>query len=169
MVVGIVCDGDLVVPDDLEKVLPKKAVEFSSIDFQSAEPRDLARNSLEVCKIGINGVETNMAEIVEDLQKSQVTVAMGRMGPMFGRLNETYRGLNGVLQLMRIDPESVELSKGTAASLMNGMVDQLREIKETLENQDYVRLADLFEYELRPMLEDWRQLIANLTESLDQD
>jgi hypothetical protein len=168
MIVGIVCDGQLLTPEEVETALGKSAASYSQIDFQSAEPRELARNSLEACLNLIAGMEATIADVVDALQKSEVPRAMGQMGPMFGRLNDTYRGLQGVFQLMRIDPESVELSSGSAASSMAGVVDRLREIKDALENRDYVQLADLFAYELKPTIEQWRQLIANLTESLDQ-
>jgi len=168
IVVGIICDGEAVSPERIQDVLKETADRYGLIDFQTAQPKELARNSLLACREFLNDIEHGSRDIVADLQQSQVQTAMGRMGPMFSKLNDAYRGLQGTMQLLNIDPESVELSSGTAGKFMTALVDKLRNVKEALENQDYVSWADLFQYELDPAIVEWRQLVDHLLESLGE-
>lgn len=41
----------------------------------------------------------------------------------------------------------------------NQMLDKLNEIIEGFENEDYVLIGDLFEYEILPILGEWREKI----------
>jgi len=169
MVVGIVCDGNMLSPDDLTASLQKSAETFSTIDFHSSKPEELARNSLEACRGNVDEIETLIDTVVAKLQKSEVQSAMNELGSLFGRLNDTYRGLQGIFQLMKIDPQSVELATGSAEKAMVGMVSQLKDIKTAIENHDYVQLADLFQYELKPALKQWYQIIDNLLDVMDRE
>ncbi len=165
MIVGIVCDGRVVAPDELNAVLAVPVEKYTEIDFQTAQPGDLARNSLVACKEVLALIEGNCREVVVYLRQAQVQPAMELMGPMFTKLNDAYRGLQGTFQLLGIDPESIELSSGHAGKFMSALVERLREIKNALENRDYVGLADQFEYELEPTILQWQELVDHLLDS----
>ncbi|MFA5866023.1 MAG: hypothetical protein WC975_15220 [Phycisphaerae bacterium] len=166
MIVSIVCDGKVLEPDQISAVLQEAVEKYLEIDFQTAVPRQLARDSLEACREFLLDIEETVRQIVDHLRQAQVQEAMELMGPMFGRLNDSYRGLQGTFQLLKIDPESVELSAGNAGRFMTGLVEKLRQIKLALENKDYVGLTDLFEYELAPTISEWRELNNHLLENL---
>jgi hypothetical protein len=166
MVVGITRDGELVAPEDLNGVLTEAVDKYSQIEFQTAEPVELAKNSLIACKEFLAQIEGTCREVTMYLHQAQIQSAMEQMGPMFTRLNDAFRGLQGTFQLLKIDPESVELASGHAGKFMTVLVNKLREIKSALENRDYVGLADLFEYELGPVIQEWQELVDHLLEGL---
>jgi hypothetical protein len=169
MVVGILCDGNLLAPDTITTSLKQAVETFSTIEFQSSKPEDLARNSLDACRNNVGEIEGRIDSVVGKLQKSEVQSAMNELGLLFGCLNDTYRGLQGIFQLMKIDPQGVELSTGSAEKAMVGIVSQLKDIKAAIENHDYVQLADLFQYELGPTVKQWNQIIDNLLDVLDRE
>jgi len=168
MIVGIVCDDELVSPDQLQQMLSKPAENFSRVEFQTAIPLEIARNSLDACDQYLSEITSTLDTIVDALRQARVQDAMNKMGPMFSRINETFQGTRGVLKLLKIDPQSVELSTGSAAGFLDGMIDHLKEIKHALETQDYIALADLLEYELDSRIKNWQQLIANLREHITE-
>jgi hypothetical protein len=43
--------------------------------------------------------------------------------------------------------------------------DLLAEMVEISENEDYILLADLMEYELLPTVREWQQILQNLANS----
>jgi hypothetical protein len=169
MVVGIVCDGNLLAPDVIESFLQQSMETFTRVDFQTSKPDLLAKNSLEACREYIAEITDRIDDVVEKFQKTSVQEAVSELGPIFARLNETYRGLQGIFQLMKTDPQGIELSTGSAEKAMIGVVSLLKEIKKALENHDYVQLGDLLQYELRPTVLQWNQIIDNLSELLNRE
>jgi len=164
MIVGIVCDGQEITPEAVGSLLTESVDKYSEIDFQTAQPKELAKNSLVACKEILAQIEGNCREVVVYLRQAQIQPAMELMGPMFTKLNDSYKGLQGTFQLLKIDPESVELSSGHAGKFMTGLIAKLREVKSALENRDYVGLADQFEYELGPAIAEWQTLVNHLLE-----
>ncbi|NLE30453.1 MAG: DUF348 domain-containing protein [Phycisphaerae bacterium] len=162
MIVTIICDGQTVTPDQITETLAQPVEKYSSIDFQSADPNELLQNSLAACQEFMIAIRKDLAEVVDGFRQSRVQEAVKSMGPIFGLLNQMYQGVFGIFKLINRDPESVEFSWGTADQLFTGMVDQLRQIKQSLENNDYVQLADLLEYEMGTMLERWQELIDRM-------
>jgi hypothetical protein len=163
MIVGIVCDGEIVAPEMLDQKLTESAEGCCEIDFQTATPDELVRSSLATCKDFILAIRKDLGEVVNNLRQSRVKESMDKIGPIFTLLNQTHRGVFGVFKLLNLDPAGVEFEWGTAGQLLTGMVDQLQQIKQALVNNDYVQLADLLEYELGTTLERWEELIDTLT------
>jgi hypothetical protein len=162
IIVSIVCDGETILPDQIKQTSAEPASKYTSIDFQTAMPDELVRSSLATCKDFITTIQRDLAEVVDCLRQSRVQDAMVKIGPIFALLNQTHRGIFNVFKLMDVDPGSIELSWGTAEQLLTGLVDHLQQIKQALQNNDYVQLADLFEYELGTMLERWQELIDHM-------
>lgn len=166
MIVGIVCDSEPVEPEQVKALLDEPIDKYAQIDFQTAQPAELARSSLEACRQFLVEIEQTAREVIDSLRQAQVQEAMGQMSPLFTRLNDAYRGLQGTFELFKIDPESIELSSGDAARFMSSLRDKLAQIRDTLENHDYVELADLFEYELTPAIKQWQELNEHLLETI---
>ena len=162
IIVSIVCDGETIEPDQLTETMAQPVEQYSTIDFQTAAPDELIRSSLATCRDFIVTIRQDLAEVVDGFRQSRVQEAMARMGPIFALLNQTHRGIFGVFKLMDLEPASVELSWGTAEQLLTGLVDHLQQIKQSIENNDYVQLADLLEYEMGTMLERWQELIDHI-------
>lgn len=162
IIVSIVCDGETILPDQITQTSAEPVEKYVSVDFQTVEPDELVRSSLATCKDFITTIQRDLAEVVNNLRQSRVQDAMVKIGPIFALLNQTHRGIFNVFKLMDTDPGSIELSWGTAEQLLTGLVDHLQQIKQALQNNDYVQLADLFEYELGTMLERWQELIDHM-------
>jgi len=169
MIVSIICDGQTLVPEKIETVLRQPATTFSQIDFQTAEPSELARNSLDACLDLLIDIEKNCASVVEFLQQAQVQEAMNLMNDLFFKLQSAFQGMEGIYKLLGIDPESVELASGNAQKFNADLIKKLQDVKLALENRDYVGLADLFQYELIPIVQQWQELINHLLETVSED
>jgi hypothetical protein len=166
MIVGITCNGETITPEKINEIMSDSISNYQEVEFQTAFPIDLAKNSLYACREFLKDITDTLHQSIDKLHQSQIQEAMSLLGPMFGKLNDTYRGVMGTFQLMNIDPESIELANGNAKKFMNDLVRKLQEIKQSLENQDYVQLTDLFEYELLPVVTEWQKMIDNVSEFL---
>lgn len=166
MIVAIVCDGEPLAPDQIAGVLEEKAERYRDIDFQTAVPVELARTSLAASRAFVMDIARTSGQVVDEIHQSQLQEARVKIADMFGKLGGAFQGLQGTFQLMKIDPESVELASGSAKKFMTGLAGTLRQIRDALENQDYVGFADLLEYELTPALKEWEELVDQLLETL---
>ena len=169
MIVGIECDGRVLTAQEVDRSLAEQADKYWQINFQTAVAAHLAQAALEAVRLCLDHIDEMSDEVSQLLSQSQIRSAMQQMGPLFGAWNDAYQGLFNTLTLLGVDPESVELPTGTAASLMGGLTEQLREVKSSLENQDYVQLADILSYELRPLAKDCRVIIDSLLERLTEE
>jgi F420-dependent methylenetetrahydromethanopterin dehydrogenase len=169
MIVGIVCDGQILDPEEITGVLKEHVDRYAEIDFQTAIPAELARTGLEASREFLADIEQTSVEVVDHLHQSQVQEARPKIADMFEKLGNAFRGLQGTFQLLGLDPESIELSSGDAKKFMLGLGGTLRQVRDALENQDYVAFADLLEYELAPALKEWQELIDHLLETLSAE
>ncbi len=169
MIVSILCDGQAISPEAIESALGDPVEKYLQIDFQTAEPTELARNSLDACLDLLADIEQSCGEVVGLLQQAHVQDAMGKMNDLFFKLQSAYQGLDGTFKLMKIDPESVEMSAGNAKKFREDLKCNLHEIKTALESRDYVSLADLFQYELTPAVRQWQDLIRQILDALSTE
>ncbi len=168
MIVRVECDGEGLTGDRIDAVLPQQADIYSKIDFQTAEPTELASEALHSTRQLLGEIEKTCDGVAELLSQSQVKKAMELMGKLFGYWNDAYHGIFNTMSLMGIDPESVEMSTGNAATTMNQVLEQLQDVKGSLENQDYTQLADLLAYELKPVAKEWLELVNSLLEKVQE-
>lgn len=169
MIVAIECDGQVLVPDEMNASLAENAEKYWQINFQTAVPGQLASEVLVGAKQTLAQINTETEKVAERLNQSQVKEAMDILGKICMWWNDVYRGVFNTLQLLRIDPESIELANGTAAIAMSKLLERLRDVKVSLENQDYVQLADLLAYELSPLSKDWQAIVDTLLAQLGDE
>lgn len=66
-------------------------------------------------------------------------------------------------QVLQVDlGKAVSLREGQASSYLPSLQNLLKEMVEISEDEDYILLADLMEYELLPMVREWQQILQNL-------
>lgn len=169
MIVAIECDGEVLGPDQLDDALAGRTDAYRQIDFQSAVPAELARQALGATTSMLDEIRPLTGSVADQLNQSRIADAMKTMERLFGLWNDVYRGVYNTLKLLNIDPASIELSTGTAADQMGRLLEHLRGVKETLQNKDYVQLADIFSYELEPSIQEWKTMTDSLMEQVSED
>ena len=166
MIIAIKCNEHILKPEEVESALGRSVEQYETIDFQTASPAQLARDALQASKELLEQTVQQVNKLVEYLQQSQIPQAMEQMGTTFQALNNIYQGINGCLQLLKVEPESIELSTINAARLFTKITGQLQDIKSALANRDYVQLADLLAYELVPTMNNCNELIDVLLSNI---
>ncbi len=139
--------------------------EIQEIEVQTGDPRILARSSLY-----------SVADFLEQLLKElQNTAELFRLGnnersnqsflrcidgmQVFMHSLESCRRLLGLSFELIFVPVSQGGAETTVAENRRRLFEVLDSMIEAQTNQDWILLADLLEYELIPILEDWRYII----------
>lgn len=149
---------------------------FSEIYPHQAEDidrRDI--RSVEIRTVGVNEMATNIAR---ELYKVVQVMSEGsrRVASLFRQADdgEALELLQDLLDVTRDFMSMVgvlrnEFSLNTSAEF-GANVEQisglLGEMAEVLENEDWILLADLLEYEFLPSCENWKQVIQALREDI---
>jgi len=66
------------------------------------------------------------------------------------------------LQVLLEEPTPSPGSQGQIAQYLRQLQGLLDEMLQFCEEEDYIMLADLMEYELRPMVQEWQKIIRHL-------
>lgn len=85
---------------------------------------------------------------------------------MFQDMLDVTRDFLGMIALLRNEYVDLELSMPEFASNAESISSLLSEMTEVLENEDWVLLSDLLEYEFLPAMENWSVVIGKLQSTL---
>lgn len=165
MVVSVKCDEKILTPEQITAVLQEPADKFEYIEFQTANPKELARDALSASKELLQTTKEQIDLIVEYLPSSP-NRAMEIIGDMFTKFNTAHQGIHGTLKLFNIDPASIELSRGNANTLFDRTIEHLTQIKQSLIDKDSSTLADILQYELKPTIDTYLELVDSLSEKV---
>jgi hypothetical protein len=164
-VLRVKLNGEDLTGKDRSHLKQMPIAEIQQIEIQTGNPKILARSSLY-----------SVADFLEKLLKElQHTAEYFRLGDseksnrsfvrcldglqVFMHTLEQCRRLLGISFELMYVPSNSESYEITVAENRRKLFEVLDGMIEAQTNQDWILLADLLEYELIPVLEDWRQII----------
>ena len=138
--------------------------EISTLDLKTIPDKDMARVIL--------GEAVEQGEILcQAIEKSarlfRVT-AEDEANHYFAQVIEALRWLlmtgETACQVLEVDlGKAVSRQVGQPSPFFQNLQDLLGEMVEISENEDYILLADLMDYELLPTVREWQQILQNLS------
>ncbi len=140
-----------------------EAGEISRLDVKTVSDEEMARFLLqEAVRQG-----GTLAQAVEQSATLFRVGSEEEANHYFAQVLEALRWLlqtgEGACRVLRVDLETMSLGETVPASrYLKDLQDLLGEMLEVAENEDYVMLADLMEYELLPMVQEWQRLLQEL-------
>ncbi|MFH1861456.1 MAG: hypothetical protein ABH878_01480 [bacterium] len=149
--------------------------EIEEVEIQMGDPKHLVRSTLY-----------SVAEFLEQLLREiQTTAELFRLGngeranqsllrcidglQVFMHSVESCRRLSGLSFELLFAPCSEPNEQQTVAENRRKIFTLLDDLIEAQSNQDWVLQADMLEYELVPILEDWRHIIPMILDELRKD
>lgn len=157
---------DVLVNDEpFTEIYPHQAEDIEMSEVESVEIRTMEVNDMAV-------------EITRELYKVVTIMSEGgkRVAELFRQADdaealETYQDLLDVtrnfLQMVGLLRNEYSLKEhvqyADAAEELSGL---FTEMSDVLENEDWILLADLLEYEFLPAVEKWKKVIAQLREDI---
>jgi hypothetical protein len=99
-------------------------------------------------------------EAVDLLQRNAAVRAMERLSGCFSTWQHAQESLLKTAQLLRIDLTRVTVGGSSLAEVCGNFITQLREVKQAMEDRDFVTLADVLTYEMTQTSRQWREAIG---------
>jgi hypothetical protein len=161
LIVHVLIDGE---EPDLNRltVLKQSPLRGHTLYIETTEPRRMA---LEV----LGAVETQLAEAdrltndaVEQLRAGQHVRAMEKLRGCFSTWQHAQESLLKIAQLLRIDLARIFVDGRPFSDVLAEFTAQLKLIKQSLENRDFVSLVDTLVYETAETSDHWRAAIRSM-------
>lgn len=138
--------------------------EVSRLDLKTVSDAELARSIL-------TDAAQQAETLVQALEKSAALfrlAAEDEANHYFAQVLEALRWLlqtgEGACQVLEVDLGQVTAPQiGDVSDFLKHFQDLLEEMLQVYEEEDYILLADLMEYELLPMVLQWQKILSQLS------
>lgn len=130
--------------------------------IETADPAIMALDALDQVEDQLRETDRLRSDAVDLLQRGQSSRAMEKLSGCFGIWQSAQESVLKVAQLLQIDLETVRAGDRPLTEVLRDFGTQLRQIKTSLENRDFVTLADILTYEANEMSNQWREAFEAL-------
>lgn len=161
LVVHVLIDGE---EPDLAQLgeVKQSLLGGRTIFIETADPRQMAVDVLDEVEAQLAEADRLKTEAAELLQKNQNGPAMEKLSGCFTTWQHAQESVLKTARLLRIDLSLVRAGTRTMAELFTEFARQLRQIRTSLENRDFVTLSDILMYETTQTSAQWRTAISAL-------
>ena len=159
LVVNLLIDGE---EPDLDRMgdVKRSPLNGHTLFIETAEPRQMALDVLDEVEQQLDEADRLKGEAVDLLQRNAAVRAMERLSGCFSTWHHAQESLLKTAQLLRIDLTRITVAGRTLADVVGAFIGQLREVKQAMEDRDFVTLADVLTYEMTQTSRQWREAIG---------
>src|SRR5580704_17734606 len=161
LVVHVLIDG---LEPDLGRLsdVRKSPLKGHHVFIETADPREMAMDILKQVEAQLGEADRIKGEAAKLLQNNQNVRAMEKLSGCLTTWQHAQESLLGTARLLNINLEDVRVANRPLTELVLEFAEQLKQIKLSLENRDFVTLGDLLIYETTQTSADWRAALTAL-------
>jgi hypothetical protein len=159
LVVHVLIDGEEPDLDHLPTV-KQSPVSGHTVFIETADPRQMAIEVLNEVEAALDEADRLKNESADLLQRNQNAPAMEKLAGCFTTWQHAQESVLKTAQLLRIDLSQIRAGKVSMQALFEEFSRQLKQIRTSLENRDFVTLGDLLLYETTETSAQWRSAIS---------
>ncbi len=154
LVVHVLIDGH---EPDLGNLQQLRAAPLQghTLFIETAEPHRMAIDVLDGIKSHLTDTKRLRGEAVDLLRKQSTVAALERLRDCFTAWQSAQESVLKTAQLLRIDLDRIIVEGRPFSRVLNEFAEQLKLIKSSLENRDFVSLIDTLVYETAETTEHW--------------
>jgi hypothetical protein len=161
LVVHVLIDGH---EPDLGRLtdVRRSVLKDHQVFIETADPREMALDVLQQVEVQLGEADRIKSEAARLLQNNQNVRAMEKLSGCLTTWQHAQESLLGTARLLNINLEDVRVANRPLTDLVVEFAQQLKQIKLSLENRDFVTLGDLLIYETTQTSADWRAALTAL-------
>jgi len=164
IVVALRCDGNEIAPEGLDAVLELPVNQFRRIDLQTQPAAALVRSTLAKAIELLDEAAGMRQHIADQLAQGQHNAAMQQLQNLIHIWQQVQQTMLVCAQTLGTDLEALRVNHVGLAEVMEPIKTQLNELKNGIENRDFVLVGDILRYELDDPLACWLALLNHLLE-----
>lgn len=165
LVVHVLIDGR---EPDLEHLpaIKQSPLDGHTLYIETADPREMAIEVLDEVQKQLEDADRLKTEAAELLQKNQNVKAMEKLAGCFGTWQHAQESVLKTAQLLRIDLTTIQVRDRSLTDLLREFMEQLRKIRTSLENRDFVTLSDILTFETTETSSNWRAALQAMRQAI---
>lgn len=165
LIVEIVVDGESWTEERLNRDSTTQVAD--EVRLTSADPKELVCQTFEEAAEALLDADRLQQSAAELMQADQIAQGMNQLNEAFSIWLSVQQAVVMGTQVAGIDFEqSLANSPAAAGQSINAIIEhlnqQLRAVRDALENRDTIALADLLLYDLPDVVLQWRALLQDL-------
>lgn len=166
LVTNLLIDG---LEPDLRHITAVRAKPLTghTLYIETTDPRVMALDVLAEVEHQLGECDRLKNDAVELLQRNSAFKAMEKLSGCFSTWQVAQEAVLKIAQLLRIDLEQVTVDGRPLKDLLDEFTAQLRQIKSSLEDRDFVTLSDTLTYEATHTSAQWREALRAVREVIE--
>lgn len=158
LVVHVLIDG---LEPDLGRLgdVRKSPLKGHHVFIETVDPHEMAMDILKQVEAQLGEADRIKGEAAKLLQNNQNVRAMEKLSGCLTTWQHAQESLLGTARLLKIDLENITVGGRPLTSLIAGFTEQLKRIRTSLENRDFVTLGDVLIYETEQTSAEWREAL----------
>ncbi|UCE60299.1 MAG: hypothetical protein JSU63_00830 [Phycisphaerales bacterium] len=162
VVVGVRCDGRDVGPNEMAATLGKSAATFNKLEVFTSTPQRLVVEAMSQASSALDDTEAACQRIADLLTRGDTADGIAELGDCLGVWQKIHDAVGQAIQMLQLDPDKLKVEQEPLLDVVSRPKEVLLEIKQALESQDHVLLADIMQYEFGDVTEKWHKLVNML-------
>lgn len=162
VITGFILDGvDLT--REKEKEFREKPVEnFTLLEVKAASPHELSLNTLNEIKPCLENLRQHHLRAAELVSAGNYRQSMTVLNECFAAWEDIIKGIKNVASVSKIDVIGQDFDGGRLTEKIGKLGEVLRNFQNAMATQDVVRMKDISEYEVQPLIADWNTVVDKL-------
>jgi hypothetical protein len=163
VITHLMLDGTDYQYEEDSELLNESITNFNTINFQTVNSVDLAFQALDSCQDYIENLSENILKLSQAYQKSDFDNANALFADVIELLDLYIQLISKIYSTIRRNRPSLIENGQAIQNLEIHLLSVLKALVPAKENNDYIMLCDLLEYELIDNLTQWKiKIIPNL-------
>lgn len=167
LVVALRCDDRDIPFAETASTLARPAASISKLEIFTSTGEQLVLGAMHQASQSLQDSEAACTRVAELLTEGQVNEALTMLGECMRAWQKIHEAVVQSIRMLELDVESAMINDTPFAEVIARPRDALSQIKQALTRQDHVLLADLLQYELGGVTDQWFSLIARLRQEAE--
>ncbi len=162
VVIGLRCDGQDVTSDAMETTLQKPASSIERLDVFTGTRERLVTDAMDQASACLADTVEICQRVAQLFTEGKTVEAARKLGECLTVWQQIHDAVAKSIEMLRIDPEQITISDEPIIDLIRRPKETLLQVRDALQSQDYVLLADILQYEFGDVTDQWHQIVARL-------
>ncbi|MCH8150274.1 MAG: hypothetical protein IH987_20240, partial [Planctomycetes bacterium] len=162
LVIGLRCDGNEVPADEMADTLKRQASSFERLDVVTGTKYDLVADAMDQAAVSLTQTEEACQQIADGLTEGKTSESMQALNDCLSVWKQIHEAIGKSITMLEIDPQTTLVGGEPMVAVVNKPMGVLLRVKEALQSQDHVLLADTLKYEFSEVAQQWQDVIASI-------
>lgn len=168
IIVAVACDGQELPAAEMEQELSKTAGTFGKIELVTSTQEKLVAEAMAQASASLQTTEEACRQISEKLSAGNTQEGIEGLAECLQVWQQLHEAVGKSIAMLGVNPDETMIRDDTMTAVISKPLDVLGQMKQALQAQDHVLLADILQYEFAEVTEQWHAVIARLRREAEE-